>query len=937
MTLKRLLFFCLLMGYALVPVPARATDGALIRPGDLWRYFKGVSVPPADWMTAGFPDAGWFSGPSGFSTGFAFYDEATTFPDMPAGYVSLYLRREFVVTNLSDVVWPVLRIDYDDGFVAYLNGTEVARRGLAGAAGTPVLHTATATAHPRGSTEEIDLQIHRALFVPGTNVLALQVHLAAPGDATMAAVPELLGGITRGPFLQSTSSNRTLIVWKTALPANSLVEFGSTPALGQSVVTSSLTNTHVVQLTGLLADTTYHYRVVNAAGAETIGSPVHAFKTLKAAGDVRFLVVGDTGSGQVPQYEVAEAMAARGGDLLLHAGDLVYPLLLSAQIDAKLFSVYGGQMASQPWFFAIGNHDLYAGESNYLDALYLPTNDYSGTEHYYSFDHGDVHFTVLMVPYLSQYKLTFDSDQYRWLTNDLARTTKPWKVLLHHVPMQTSATHRMDDYNLNGQRDSEEIREVLLPIAVQYGVQVAFAGHDHVFEKFAPTNGLHTITTGGGGVGLYALTERDAASSQFWMRHHFTEVTVTGDRMKIAAIDRSGVEFDSLTIARTAPADSLQPATWHSPLVESAPPNDGDGNLNGQTFDLIGAPVSTRPGNCSSLGELFVNNDKQRLTIGLSQMLLRDDSVVYLFVESPRLPGVTSLAGLGNGLLDPAFEGADGLDLLENLSFAGFTPSLGIILGDETADPTWRYFQRPANGLNTGQGAFRLNAGLEEVAGVHVQQFNRSPQSDPVTNEQNTDFMEVSIPYSALGGLQPGDIVKVGAVVAGNGYDVAAQRQRLDTAFLGTAMTGSGTNDVVLTGVRVQLAADPDRDGDGLPNEWELTNNFDPDSAVGVNGANGDIDGDGAGNLHEYLAGTNPRDIMSVFKLWLTPLNASQVELRWRTEIGLRYQPESATGGGLLFQPLGGTNFPRSAAGSVDAFTNDIAPGSQLFRVRRVP
>ncbi len=911
-----------------------AADGGLVQPGAAWRYLRGLSEPHPDWIQPFYDDSAWPVGPSGFSVGFGNYEEATVLHGLPGSHTAVYLRQLFVVTSASQIIWPMLRIDYDDGFVAYLNGSEIARRGLPGGPGTAVAFDAVATPHARGATEEIDLRLFKSLIVTGTNLLALQVHNSHLTNPTLAVVPELWSGITRGPFLQSTSSNRTLVVWKTAIPSDSRVEYGVSPGLEQTVFDLAYTTTHVLELTNLTPDTGYTYRVTSSAGAETVRSDAHTFRTLKHGGSARFLVVGDTGVGQPAQYDVARQMDQRGGDLVLHLGDIVYPQFITGRVDAKLFGIYP-QMASQPWFFALGNHDLYIDEWHYLSTFHLPTNSPSGGERYYSFDHGDIHFVVLMVPYLSQYKMTVGDPQHSWLTSDLAATTKPWKVLIYHVPMQTSALHRLDDWNLNGLRDSEEIRQVLLPIAAQYGVQVTFSGHDHVFERFAPTNHVHTITTGGGGVGLYNFVERDAGSVQFWSIHHFTEVAVTGDRMEITAIDRFGNVFDSQVIHRTPAADVIHAAAWHAPVLESAPPNDGDGNLAGQRYDFAGEPMPALPGDFASLGEVRVNNDKTRLYIGIDRSLLRDDSVVYMFIESPRLPGVSSLAGLGNGMVDPGGQGVDGLDLLENLAFDRFTPAVGLILGDELADTTFRSWQRPGQSLNTGQGAFRLNGSLDEI-GAQIQQFNRSPQTGSVALEQNADFIEISIPYSGLGGLRPGDVIKLGAVIAGNGHDVTAQRQRLDTAFLGSAMTGSGTNDVTLAGVRVQLAADPDRDGDGLPNAWELAHNLNPDSAIGDDGAGGNPDNDRADNLHEFLAGTNPRDAGSVFEMWLSPVGASALEIRWRTEPGLRYQLESATNGSVGFAPLGGLYFPRPGTGSEDAYTNETTAGSQLFRLRQV-
>ena len=102
-------------------------------------------------------------------------------------------------------------------------------------------------------------------------------------------------------------------------------------------------------------------------------------------------------------------------------------------------------------------------------------------------------------------------------------------------------------------------------------------------------------------------------------------------------------------LRRTGSFDS----TWNTPVIESAPSNDGDGNISGQKFDLVGTPIGTVPGQFSNLGEIFVNNDKQNLYLGFSNLLLRDDSSVYLFVESPALTGVPGMVGVGNGTIDP--------------------------------------------------------------------------------------------------------------------------------------------------------------------------------------------------------------------------------------------------------------------------------------------
>jgi hypothetical protein len=130
----------------------------------------------------------------------------------------------------------------------------------------------------------------------------------------------------------------------------------------------------------------------------------------------------------------------------------------------------------------------------------LPKNPATGTEHFYSFDHGDAHFSVLLQPYASQYLLTPGDMQYNWLTNDLATTAKPWKFIFMHVPIASSGAHRFDDYAQFGTPDDIDIRNALLPVAAQYGVQMIFTGHDHNYGRFNPMNGVYSVVTGGGGV-----------------------------------------------------------------------------------------------------------------------------------------------------------------------------------------------------------------------------------------------------------------------------------------------------------------------------------------------------------------------------------------------------------------------------------------------------
>jgi hypothetical protein len=328
------------------------------------------------------------------------------------------------------------------------------------------------------------------------------------------------------------------------------------------------------------------------------------------------------------------------------------------------------------------------------------------------------------------------------------------------------------------------------------------------------------------------------------------------------------------------------------------------------------------------------------------------------------LAGITNMAGIGNGIVDPDGQGADGLDCLENLSFTNFTPAVGCILGDEFADSPYRYFARPNLALNVGQGVFRLDAEISDLPGARLQQFNRSPQSGVVAGEQNADFIELAIPLDQLGGLLPDDTIKVAAVVGGPGFDASPDRQtrQLDWSFLGNSLSGSGQGPVVLDGLTVRLATDPDpdhdgltnaeetalgtdplkpdTDGDGLLDGWEFNFGLNPLINTGKDGRDGDPDGDGFTNAREQTAGTNPQDAASTLRLGLVLLTNNAARFSWSGVIGKRYQLEFSTNLFHGFAAYAGTNFPRTAASTNEIFTDgstNLTAGIRFYRIRVLP
>ena len=172
----------------------------LVSVGDTWQYFKGTAAPPSDWSATTFDAAAWLSGPSGigYSSDIAY---ATDLPDMYAGYVTFYARRAFSVADPEALAELELGIRYDDGFVAYLNGAEVARSPSMGAVGAPTSYTQEAGAdHDEEAPEETySIPLAPGQLLAGDNVLAIEVHNVWNQSSDAGMIPRLAGIGNRSP------------------------------------------------------------------------------------------------------------------------------------------------------------------------------------------------------------------------------------------------------------------------------------------------------------------------------------------------------------------------------------------------------------------------------------------------------------------------------------------------------------------------------------------------------------------------------------------------------------------------------------------------------------------------------------------------------------------------------------------------------------------
>ncbi|MHC4960200.1 MAG: purple acid phosphatase family protein [Planctomycetota bacterium] len=345
------------------------------------------------------------------------------------------------------------------------------------------------------------------------------------------------GLVVRGPQIAQAQPDSIVIAWRSDLDVVGAVVLDT----GERLVDSAPTDEHVFTFTGLSPDTAYEYSVEQEGVVLSSG---HPFKTAPpvGTGTVRFVVVGDSGTGGSRQREVAVQMAASQPDLVLITGDAVYNDGDYDELDPNYFEPYASMIDRIPFYIALGNHDDNTDNGRpLLDSLYLPSST-EGGERYYSFDRGPVHYVALD----SNQDLDAGSDQYDWLAADLAANTNEWTILYLHHPPYSSSAHGSD----------EDVRDAIVPLCDQYGVDIVFAGHDHVYERthrmvdsVVDPDGTLYIVTGGGGRGLY-----DAGDSYFTAEtvkeYHHCEVVVENGTLTLRAIDKDGVEIDSTTIQK---------------------------------------------------------------------------------------------------------------------------------------------------------------------------------------------------------------------------------------------------------------------------------------------------------------------------------------------------------------------------------------------------
>ena len=286
---------------------------------------------------------------------------------------------------------------------------------------------------------------------------------------------------------------------------------------------------HEVTITGLDPDTKYFYEILDNSGVNVIGGGAdHYFRTNPTKGTAkatRIWVLGDSGQGGLGSNAGDDARVVRDkfyvwngsnnppesedehANVVLMLGDNAYDFGEDTEYQFGVFeNMYENTLRNSVLWPVLGNHevkktsvtftDSVLQSGVYYDTFTLPRagqagGEVSGTEAYYSFDYGNIHFVCLESMTLSP--SSFATGMRTWLENDLSNIGQgqKWIIATWHHPPYSWGSHNTDNGN---ELRSKEMRENVLGILEDHGVDMVLTGHSHSYERSMLIHGHYGIS-----------------------------------------------------------------------------------------------------------------------------------------------------------------------------------------------------------------------------------------------------------------------------------------------------------------------------------------------------------------------------------------------------------------------------------------------------------
>ena len=287
--------------------------------------------------------------------------------------------------------------------------------------------------------------------------------------------------------------------------------------------------------TGRLSDTGVGAQSPQAAARPAGQTGAQGMPLPNRADSLKFGVIGDNGTGERPEYDLATQMSAWHErfpfTFVVMVGDNLYGAERPQDFQAKFEAPYKALLDNGVKFYAsLGNHD--SREQRY----YKPFN--MDGKLYYTFKapKQDVRFFALESTYM-------DDAQLKWVDDALKSSNEKWKICFFHHPLYSSAKTHGSELKL---------RAVLEPMFLKYDVSLVLNGHDHVYERIKPQNGIQYFVTGSGGQlrdgdlrkGSPLTAKGDDTDRVFML------MEINGDDLWYASINQTGKVIDSGSMTR---------------------------------------------------------------------------------------------------------------------------------------------------------------------------------------------------------------------------------------------------------------------------------------------------------------------------------------------------------------------------------------------------
>ena len=255
-----------------------------------------------------------------------------------------------------------------------------------------------------------------------------------------------------------------------------------------------------------------------------------------AKGSTRFAVIGDTGTGDKPQYDIARRLEEYRQRVeftfSIMVGDNIYGSERPQDYQKKFEMPYKALLdAGVEFYAALGNHD----DPN--QRFYKPFN--MNGERFYTFTKGNIDFFVLDSNYM-------DRKQLDWFERAIKDSRADWKMTYFHHPLYSSG---------EAHGSERDLRVLLEPLFVKYGMDVVFAGHEHFYERVKPQKGIYYFTCGGSA----KLRKGDIREGSPLtdkgndIDNTFMAVEVAKNVFNFQTVSRSGVTIDTGAFRRQDP------------------------------------------------------------------------------------------------------------------------------------------------------------------------------------------------------------------------------------------------------------------------------------------------------------------------------------------------------------------------------------------------